>query len=115
MDPNVAFLLLLEAIEANDHEAAAGACDDLAGWFAKGGFMPTVPTTEASLFAVTATYERKLPDGWTTSGQIPTFYLNPAVQGITSEDHARRIALDLLHCGTKDTDGITYHVSAVAI
>lgn len=32
----------------------------------------------------------------TVSRQVPTFYLLAAVQGIVSEDHARRVALDVI-------------------
>lgn len=35
-------------------------------------------------------------EGWTGSRQLPTFYLHPSVQGITSTEHAERIARDLL-------------------
>lgn len=35
--------------------------------------------------------------GWTSSRQVPTFYLDENVQGITSEEHAERIALDVIN------------------
>jgi hypothetical protein len=33
---------------------------------------------------------------FTGSRQIPTFYLDPAVQGITDENHARKIACEII-------------------
>lgn len=35
-------------------------------------------------------------DGWRATRQMPTFYLDESVQGIVSEDHARRIAKHIL-------------------
>jgi hypothetical protein len=47
-------------------------------------------------YAVTAQVTRTRPDGWTTSRQVPTFYLNTAVQGILSDEHAHRVAAGML-------------------
>lgn len=37
----------------------------------------------------------------------PTFYLDPHVSGITSADHARRIAADVM--GVSDPDNVSAH------
>lgn len=67
------------------------------------------------MYAIHATYERQTGDGWVRSGQVPTFFLHPTVQGITSTDHAERIALDLLAAGTDAADQVTFHVAAVPV
>lgn len=36
------------------------------------------------------------PKGWESSRVVPTFYLDERTQGITSEAHAARIALDVV-------------------
>jgi hypothetical protein len=48
------------------------------------------------MYAVTATRRIKTDDGYTRIQQVPTFYLNPDVQGIVDEKHAGDIALDIL-------------------
>jgi hypothetical protein len=52
--------------------------------------------TGPRFYAVTAQVTRTRPDGWTTSRQVPTFYLNTAVQGILSDEHAHRVAAGML-------------------
>jgi hypothetical protein len=47
------------------------------------------------MYAVTATVTT-LTDGWTSTRQVPTFYLDENVQGIVSEDHAARVAADII-------------------
>ncbi len=50
-----------------------------------------------TLYAVTAQRSTPRDDDWTSSGeQLPTFYLSPRVQGITSVEHARAIARDIV-------------------
>ena len=46
----------------------------------------------------TATVRRGESD-WTTTTQIPTFYLDDTVQGIVDADHAEAIARDILGVG----------------
>ncbi len=52
------------------------------------------------IYGVTATVASKR-DGWTTTHQVPTFYLDSAVQGILSKEHAKTIAADIVN-PTKD-------------
>ena len=46
-------------------------------------------------YQITATVSRKEKD-YRVSVQVPTFYLNANVQGITNEKHAATIARDML-------------------
>lgn len=57
-------------------------------------------TRPVRLWAVQAQVERTAPGGfgWSTSTQVPTFYLDPAVQGITDEAGALRVAGEILEC-----------------
>ncbi len=48
-------------------------------------------------YAVTATVSRTSDTGWTSTRQVPTFLLDSRVQGITSAEHAARIALDVVN------------------
>lgn len=48
-----------------------------------------------SRYAITATASRE-GDWGTSTRQIPTFYLDGNVQGITSEEHAQRIAMEII-------------------
>jgi hypothetical protein len=70
------------------------------------------------MYAITAQIEtRDIKSGntaWHGSRQVPTFYLDEHVQGIVGEDHAARIALDVLNpLGALDSNRI--HVTAVKI
>lgn len=49
-------------------------------------------------YAITATLSVKgtVREDWSRTRQVPTFFLDPRVQGIVSEDHAKRIALDII-------------------
>lgn len=47
------------------------------------------------MYAVTASVTRTNGTTWSTR-QIPTFYLNCDVQGITDSDHARKIAKEIV-------------------
>lgn len=52
-------------------------------------------------YRITATIERKTTDKrgneWTRSTSVPTFFLSAEVQGIIGNEHACRIAADLLN------------------
>jgi hypothetical protein len=58
--------------------------------------MDTSTGPGTTVYAVTATVEHRTALGWTGSRQVPTFYLNPQVQGITSAEHAERIAREII-------------------
>lgn len=47
------------------------------------------------MLAITAQRATRRGD-YTGSEQVPTFYLDENVQGIVSEDHAKRIAADII-------------------
>ena len=48
------------------------------------------------LWAVTATRTAVADSGWSSARELPIFYLDPNVQGITSAEHAKSIAEDVL-------------------
>jgi hypothetical protein len=52
-------------------------------------------------------------DGWTSTRNLPTFYLDPRTQGIVSEDHAARIAHRML--AETAGDNAEIHASATLI
>jgi hypothetical protein len=144
MDPNTALANLLSASatlqrledldiapgDDVDHDAqiadaartAADSAAALDGWLRGGGFLPDAwsanrprPLTTGRMYAVHATYSREIGPGEQRTGQVPTFYLHPDVQGILTEEGAARVATDLLRRGTEPSDGITYHVHAVEV
>lgn len=45
-----------------------------------------------TLYQVSARVLWTTEDGWETSAGIPTFLLDPQIQGIVNEDHAKQIA-----------------------
>lgn len=47
------------------------------------------------MFSIHATIEVK-DAPWTKTRQVPTFYLDETVQGITGKDHAEELALEVL-------------------
>ena len=49
--------------------------------------------------------------GWSLSRQVPTFYLDPSVQGITGPEGARAVAEDILHTMAGDDEGVRLHVT----
>lgn len=49
-----------------------------------------------SLYVVAAQVVIRTDDGWDSSRQVPTFLLDPVIQGIVSADHAARIGLSIL-------------------
>lgn len=76
---------------------------------------------EVKLWAITAQVEvhrpaEGYPNGWTSSRQVPTFYLDPLVQGILTEAGAVKIAEDILStAGAVDGESVTLHVTATPI
>jgi hypothetical protein len=50
----------------------------------------------STFYQVDATITRRDAEGWTSTRQIPTFYLNSDVQGMLSVEHARRVADDVI-------------------
>ena len=47
------------------------------------------------MYAVTVSVTNS-PQEWSETKHLPTFYLDENVQGITSEDHAKTIVLDII-------------------
>lgn len=64
------------------------------------------------MYAISATQTRYREDEhgriWVSERQVPTFYLDENVQGIVDEDHAVRIAEDILRPGN-------YSITAVKV
>lgn len=54
---------------------------------------------------------------WTRSRQIPTFYLDERVQGISDKEHAATIALEILDpTGDRRSDpDYAFHITAVLV
>lgn len=78
--------------------------DGWGGWTrrkARATAVPTVKPRTVRLWAVNATVESKVRKGWTSARNLPTFYLDPTVQGIVNETHARQIAREIV--GTNAT------------
>lgn len=79
-----------------------GVCQDCRKEADRRENQPTSETSEESgriLYAATAQIiPFPLPtDGWASNGlQIPTFYLDPSVQGIVDETHAKIIARSIV-------------------
>lgn len=46
--------------------------------------------------AVTVTITTTDDEGWRSTTQVPTFYLHPHVQGITTPEGARKVALQIV-------------------
>lgn len=49
------------------------------------------------LYVVTANVHIKDKDGWIKTLDIPTFFLSKDIQGIVSEEHAKKIVGDMLN------------------
>lgn len=49
------------------------------------------------LYVVTANVHIKDKDGWIKTLDIPTFFLSKDIQGIVSEEHAKKIVEDMLN------------------
>ena len=65
------------------------------------------------LYSVQATIEKRNEDGTVALLSIPTFYLDPRVQGIVSTAHAEKIAKSILN-PTK-SENLTVHPNAVMV
>ena len=63
-------------------------------------------------YSIIASITRESNDGWRTIEQLPTFYLNEDIQGITSAAHAERIVRKMLDRLT--VDSIVQHISVEA-
>lgn len=67
-------------------------------------------------YAISAQYEHTTSDGYSGSRQIPTFYLHENVQGIVSEDHAVKVAREILTACVREMPvNDTLHISAVKL
>ena len=77
------------------------------------GWVTYTFTQSVRLWAVTAQVSVQLErGGWSSSRQVPTFYLDPSVQGITDAEQAEWIARDILEtAGPIDDDGVSYSVT----
>lgn len=69
------------------------------------------PTSNHEMWVIGALVERTSPDGWTSSRQVPTFYLHPNVQGTLTEADAVRVASGMLSELVDDPDAV-FHVHA---
>jgi hypothetical protein len=49
------------------------------------------------MYIVQATITQYYPDGWHSCIQVPTFLLDKSILGIVDEDHAGRIAKDIVN------------------
>lgn len=69
-------------------------------------------------YAITATVEYRQVSGWSGSRQVPTFYLDSDVQGITDTAGAERIARDIVTgAGLLDQlpGDVTVHATAIDV
>ncbi len=70
-----------------------------------------------STYAIQAQYVHTTSDGYTSSRQVPTFYLNANVQGIANVQHAERIARDILTAAVREmpiNDALHIHVKGLS-
>lgn len=74
--------------------------------------VPQVPRLWAVQAQVRVNLERQ---GWSMARQVPTFYLDPTVQGITGPDTARAVAEDILHTLSGDAENVELTVSVEPI
>lgn len=64
-------------------------------------------------YAVMVQIEHETQDGWSGSRQVPLFYLDSHVQGITSLEHATQVARDIVSgAGLFDSERVTFHITA---
>lgn len=59
------------------------------------------------MYAVHAAIVRVQPDGWVGVRTTPTFYLDPAVQGIVNTEHAESVAREIVGTFTRPEETIT--------
>lgn len=72
--------------------------------------MTIIPDT---MYAVQASISEKQGE-WNVTRDLPTFYLMAATQGIVSEEHAEKVARDLLtDTLPRGTDAVEFHLSVV--
>jgi hypothetical protein len=65
-------------------------------------------------YAVRVQIQHETQDGWSGSLQVPLFYLDSHVQGITSAEHAVRVARDIVSgAGLFTTERVTFHITAL--
>lgn len=75
------------------------------------GWVSFTWTAKPRLWAVTAHVGVQLDDGYSMSRQVPTFYLDPDVQGITDAKHATNIAEEVLStAGPVMDDHVTLNI-----
>jgi hypothetical protein len=67
-------------------------------------------------WVVNATWERYTtrPAGVST-GQVPTFLIDPAIQGALSHHDARKVARDILTSGNPIDGAPTFHITVVPV
>lgn len=63
-----------------------------------------------TMYAITAAINSFNDDGWISTRPLPTFYLDSNIQGIVDEDHATKIAHDIL-----DRPNHTVHCQAIKL
>ena len=79
-----------------------------ANWWKGGTAKPEdTKSTSKKMYCASPTVEVPCQHGGTVMQQVPTFYLHPDVQGITSEAHAARIVTGMLT--TASADGVIVH------
>ena len=64
------------------------------------------------MYQIMAQVKIKKESGWTQVKDVPVFFLDENILGITNEDHAARIAKSILSTGLTEP-GITVTASAV--
>ncbi|TXH09339.1 MAG: hypothetical protein E6R04_08285 [Spirochaetes bacterium] len=76
------------------------------------GWVTYTFTQSVRLWAVQAQVEVHLErEGWSMSRQVPTFYLDPSVQGITGPESARAVAEDIFRTLSGDDEDVRLHVT----
>lgn len=60
-------------------------------------------------YIITATVTRTNSEGWESTKHMPTFLLDARIQGITSADHAARIAKRMISDITADNSTCTVY------
>jgi hypothetical protein len=68
---------------------------------------------QMALYGVATTVVKNLENGYTSTRQLPTFYLSGDTQGIVSESHAMMIVSDIFAPFESDTVEINYAVVKV--
>jgi hypothetical protein len=77
--------------------------------------MSTNRAKESVMWQITASVEIAMIDGWTSTRDLPIFYLDENVQGITQENGAVKVAENLiLACAERPNFTMT-HIVAVKV